>query len=247
MQNTALKNCLVALIPNRSDWYIAENFGWYRIPVQPAPAIVKSGQVKYIAFYFPKAFEQEAYQVKFYAKVTSTVIKHRTELFPEEPINSKSSKQYYVLSFDAMEQLKHSIHSHKPRRILFIPTTEYKLFNATDINDVFSDSPLEERIWEAFKQRNIAAERQYVVQSLYHLYILDFAIFCQHRNLDIECDGDEFHNDKKQVQYDKSRNNKLASLGWSVMRFTTDDINNRLDDSLQLVHNTIRSFGGLKL
>lgn len=239
-------NCLVALLPTLNDWQIAQNFRWYRIPVKPAPPIVKAGAVRYIAFYFPKAFGAEAYQVKFYAEVTSISIKHRTELFPDEAINAKSSKQYYIIQFDHLQPLHQPISSNIPRRLLFIPTTEFKLFNAEEVNDLFSDSPLEDKIWSSLKQRKIAAQRQYAVSHGYHSYMLDFAIFCKDRNIDLECDGDAFHTKPKHVKQEKARNNALSSMGWSVLRFTTNDIQEHLDESMQLVHDAIRSYGGLK-
>lgn len=239
-------SCLVALIPTINDWEIAKQFGWYRIPVKPAPNIVKQGTIKYIAFYFPKAFKENAYQVCYSAKVTSISIKHRTEIFPDEPINSKSSKEYYLLHFDKLEQLKRTIKSSIPRRLLFVPTTEFKLFNAEEVNDLFNDSPLEEIVWKSFKQRNIVAQRQYSVHKQYQSFILDFAIFCHERNIAVECDGDTFHTKPKHVKQEKARNNILSSMGWSILRFTTQDIQNDLDSSMQLVHETIRSYGGLK-
>ncbi len=60
------------------------------------------------------------------------------------------------------------------------------------------------------------------------MFYLDFAIFCKERNINIEFDGDRFHLSEFNVKRDKNRNNILSSLGWSILRFTTEDIRRNL-------------------
>ena len=74
----------------------------------------------------------------------------------------------------------------------------------------------------------------------------DFAIFCKIRNINVECDGDTYHNDKPQVQYDKNRNNFLESKGWSVLRFTTNNLTKELDKTVNVVCETINKYGGVQ-
>ena len=80
-------------------------------------------------------------------------------------------------------------------------------------------------LWETFKAERIEAERQCRVETGSQFFYLDFALFCKERKIDIECDGDEFHSKLADVKRDKKRNNLLESLGWAVLRFTTDDLN----------------------
>ena len=53
--------------------------------------------------------------------------------------------------------------------------------------------------------------------------------------LGVEVDGYLFHSSEEQKQKDKERDAKLASHGWTIIRFTDDEI----DDKLRLVGETI--------
>jgi very-short-patch-repair endonuclease len=229
------------------DFHIAEKFNWYRIPVDSAPPIVRDKSIKYIAFYHTKVFNKEKYSIRWYAKVKSIEIAGRRELFPDEPENSKTNKTYYKINFEPLQPLTNPVISERGRRIKFIPTNRYKLFNAPEINYVFNKSPLENELWEALVKKKISAERELYVYPNNNKFCLDFAIFCKKGNINIECDGDEFHMKPDAVKKDKKRNNILSSNGWSVLRFTTDDITNNLTQSVSLVQETINIYGGIKI
>ena len=92
----------------------------------------------------------------------------------------------------------------------------------------------------------IDAERQFIVNADTQMFLLDFALFCKVRNIDIECDGDEFHLEEQEVKRDKKRNNILESFGWSVLRFTTDEIRKSLKEVTNRVKKTINQLGGLQ-
>jgi hypothetical protein len=47
-----------------------------------------------------------------------------------------------------------------------------------EINDLYDESPLEDRLWVEFKRVEIGAERQEFVEVKKRLYALDFAICC---------------------------------------------------------------------
>ena len=105
-------------------------------------------------------------------------------------------------------------------------------------------------MWDAFLKHKIQAQREFAVTVNKHganFYYLDFAIFCKKRNIDVECNGFQYHGSKEAVRYDKNRNNILESKGWSVLRFTTEEINDHLDKTISLVKETINKYGGLKL
>lgn len=55
----------------------------------------------------------------------------------------------------------------------------------------------------------------------------------------IEVDGMAFHTDPKRFQRDRTRQNQLTALGWTVLRFTWWDLQNRPG----YVAATIRRFG----
>ena len=83
-------------------------------------------------------------------------------------------------------------------------------------------TPVEARLWEAIRNRQLEGlrfRRQHPVGN----FILDF--YCPSLKLVIEVDGD-IHN--SQVEYDEERTNKLAEYGYTVLRFTNEQVTNDL-------------------
>lgn len=239
-------NVLVVIIPTIVDFEIAKSHNWYRIPVKSAPVIVKDDSVKIIAFYHTSKFEKDKFSIRWYAYVRSISIVKRSQLFPGEPLNEKSGNDYYKIEFDALLRLAIPIFSLRHRRILFIPTTEEKFFSAKEINFLFNDSPLEDILWSEFVKQNLLVERQHFFGVAGRKIFMDFALFCKTRNIDIECDGDYFHNKPNDIQADKTRNNLLESKGWSVLRFTTYDLTQNLEPSIKIIYSTINKYGGIE-
>jgi very-short-patch-repair endonuclease len=50
--------------------------------------------------------------------------------------------------------------------------------------------------------------------------------------LAIELDGRAWHVDRDRFQHDRTRQNRLVAAGWTVLRFTWDDVAYRLDTVL---------------
>jgi very-short-patch-repair endonuclease len=167
-------------------------------------------------------------------------------LLPELPNDPKAEDEYYKIHFRELQVRERPIISRRPRRILFIPTTMLHFERAHEINEVFYESPLEEEFWKALRNEKIEAERQYLFDEDGKRFCLDFALFCKARNIDVECDGDKFHLDEKDVKRDKKRNNILESFGWSVLRFTTDEIQKNLGEAIQQIKKTVNLLGGLQ-
>lgn len=127
----------------------------------------------------------------------------------------------------------------------FIETTDQKLFSATEINDLFRGNHLEEKLYDALKAARIPVEREFHVQVEKHHCFLDFAVFCKDGKINIECDGG-YHDHMPFVDSDRGRNNLLQSAGWSVLRFSANDVCYHMDKNLALVAETIAQYGGLK-
>lgn len=199
-----------------------------------------------IAFYQPKIFREDAHLVRYYAHVNSVKVVKRKNLMRNEPLNSKSDDLYYKIKIEKLLQLPVSIRSLRRRRILFITTSLERFRNATEINDLFYESPLEEKFWSEFKRIGLSAERQYYETIGTNNYFLDFALFCKNRKLAIECDGDKYHMDKELVQKDKRRDNILESRGWNVLRYTTEDIEYHFEESISQVRDTVNHYGGIE-
>lgn len=242
-----INNVLVVLVKDKTDWLIAQTQGWYRIPTDTRiPTNLGENEVEYIAFYFPKKFGGEKYSIRYYARTTDVQKVCRKSLFPNESPNNKSNNTYYKISFLPLIALAKPIISYRGRMLLFIPTTFEKLINADELNDIFNDSPLEERLWQKLKSEKLPAERQFYLKTDEKSWICDFAMFCKTGRIDIECDGDEHHMSYDAVFYDKTRNNEIESIAnWSVLRFTTKHLTEHLDDSINKIKQKIDRLGGL--
>ena len=238
---------LVAIINNRGDFNIAYEQHWYRIPVSSAKKFIKQNwPPKWLAFYQTRIFGQEAYAINYYSKVIDIQKVYRQQLFPNEPLNEKSHKKYYKLILQPLQRLPKPIISRRFRRIVFITTTTEKFFNANEINDLYDESPLEDKLWEELKRLEIQAERQEWVTVNNNNYRLDFNIYCLEGNVDVETDGDIYHANPKKSTKDNIRNNDLESAGWKVLRFTTIQIKNQLTEyCVPNIVGTINYLSGL--
>lgn len=249
MKSLSPNTFLVALMNNKPDFLIAQNEHWYRIPTDKAPKNLREGIVQYIAFYQTKVFNNDKHIIRYYGKVKKVETKSRKELFPNEPLNSKKShKTYYKISFESLNELAKPIPSYRARRILFVPTTYDKFMKASEINHLFNESPLEEMLWEQFLEHKISTERQFLLQTDDKNWILDFAIFCKNGQINVECDGNEFHTKYDHVIYDKFRNNEIESVaGWSVLRFPTVRLVEDMEHCIQTIQKRIYLYGGQKM
>jgi very-short-patch-repair endonuclease len=239
---------LVAILNNPDDLRLAREAGWYRIPVASVHKwLWDRWPPRWLAFYQTKVFGPEAYAVNYYAAVRRIRKVPRTDLFPDTPPNHpKANRRYYQLLLGDLQPLPKPIVSRRLRRIVFIPTTYEKFKAAVEINDLWDESPLEDRLWAIFKQARIRAERQYTVEIEDRTYFLDFAIFCNEGKIDVETDGDTWHIGPEHAQIDRQRDNNLASRGWKVLRFNTTEIHEHpVDYCVSKVMVTINRLGGL--
>lgn len=239
---------LVAIINNKLDFNTAYTQHWYRIPVSNAKNLLKNRwPPQWLAFYQTKIFGQEAYSVNYYAKVLTIREMSRQQLFPDEPLNPKSNRQYYQLHLTPLQKLPRPIFSRRLRRIVFIPTTEEKFFNALEINDLYDESPLEDKLWAELKRLQIQAERQELVKLNHRNYMLDFAIHCAKGKIDVETDGDKYHANTEVSPKDNLRNNNLTAAGWHILRFTTKQIQEEMVAyCLPEIVKTIHRLGGVE-
>jgi len=234
---------LVAIMKEKADFGILREQRWYRIPVAKAP---KRWPPKWLAFYQTKVFGDEAFAVNYYGLVRNIQIVRRRELFPNEWQNPKSDHQYYQIHVHSLERLPAPIHSRRWRRIVFIPTTWKKFGQAVEINDLFDESPLEDRLWAELKRLQMAAERQWALTLGEAWYFLDFALFCAKGRVDVEADGDTWHAERERIPEDNRRDNALQSAGWHVLRFNGLQIRESLSGyCVPQIAETINTLGGL--
>jgi len=105
-------------------------------------------------------------------------------------------------------------------------------------------TPAEKILWEEIRKRNISGEkflRQFpifVIQDLGRkaYYIADF--YCAAHKLVIEVDG-PIHLFKK--EYDENRDIAMREWGFSILRFTNDEVINNLDNVVNQIDIHITS------
>ena len=234
---------LIAILKDKSDFSILQDKGWYRIPLKYKP---RRWPPRWLAFYQPKAFGDDAYRIRYYGEVGDIQVARRSELFPDEFPNPKSDQEYYRITLTEIAERDEPIYSIRPRRLVFIPTTWSKFSSAELINDLFDDSPLEDRLWNEFKKLRINAERQWWFSSAPSYYALDFALFCNKGLIDIETDGDTWHSQRERIPMDNQRDNDLTSSGWNVLRFNGRQINQEMSTyCLKNIQQTINKLDGL--
>ncbi len=238
---------LVAVMNNHDDFTIATDQHWYRIPVDSVDKFLKKRwPPQWLAFYQTKIFGHQAYTVYYYAKINKIQQVTRLKLFPHLPKDAKANKCYYQILLDPLQHLPKPIISRRWRRIVFIPTTWEKFNNAVEINDLYDESPLEDRLWAELKRLQIPAERQEFIQCPAANYFLDFAVYCIKNKIDIETDGDTWHANPKQATKDNIRDNALEMTGWKVLRFSTGQIQEHIADyCVPVITQTINHSGGV--
>ncbi|MEO0077006.1 MAG: DUF559 domain-containing protein, partial [candidate division WOR-3 bacterium] len=231
-------------IQRKKDWDILNKEHWYRIPVKTAPKIFN--KAKFIAFYQTKSFGNEKYAVNYYAPIIKVEITKRIALLPDEPTHLRANDDYFKITIGNLTKLPKPIPSLRWRRITFIPTTFGRLMNATEINDLWCTSIIEEKMYQYLKKEYINPERQYFVYDTEEPYCLDFAIFCKDGKIDIECDGERYHLTKQAVAKDRTRNNDLTSSGWLILRFSGKEINSDIKNCIKKIKKTIRFLNGIE-
>ena len=239
---------LIGILNNRRDFLIARDSHWYRIPRGSVQKwLSDSWPPGWVAFYQTKTFGPESHSVRYYAEVLDVRQVQRGQLFPEQQGDSRRNEIYYQLMLGPLLQLPQPILSRRFRRIIFIKTTWDKFTSAVEINDLFDDSPLEDRLWAFFKRHKIAAERQEFVEldsavASLDFAALDFAVYCTSGKIDIETDGDSWHANPERAEIDNRRDNALKMSGWTVLRFNTQEAT---EYCLPTIAKTINSLGGV--
>jgi len=240
---------LVGIVNNISDFEIIFNQHWYRIPIDRAEKFLKERwPPKWIAFYYTNLIKDYPQMIIHYAKISNISEVQRKELFPNEKKNFKSKTNYYKISFDNLETLPKPILSRRWRRIVFIQTTYQKFIKAVEINDLFDGSSLEDRLWTEFKRNRINAERQEAIKIDDKFYFLDFTIYCKKGKINIETDGDKYHHNPKDAKKDNIRNNDLTSNNWSVLRFNSIQVREKMETyCIPTIKVAINKLGGIDL
>ena len=94
----------------------------------------------------------------------------------------------------------------------------------------------EQKLWNLIRNRqlnNLKFIRQYPIGT----YIVDFA--CREKKIIIEIDGGQ-HNQDKNILYDTERTKYFEKLGYKVIRFWNNDIDNNIEGVYQRLSEFIK-------
>lgn len=257
-------DALVVLWREPRDRTLAREHGWYR--AQTTDALTRLGDLgrfRTLAFYQPDAFgRKDSRRIRYQAAVERIESARRLDLLPGEPDHPRAGEPYTVFRLGALEELAAPIVSHRGRRLLFIPTTTQRLKTANELNELVLGNRVEDTLYRVMRADGLTPEREYWVQ--YDLgvpserpelrkppgkpasFFCDFAVFCKHRDLDIETDGDAWHANPEKARSDRERDNLLESKGWHVLRFNEDEVYHRREETIGRIREAVTRYGGLK-
>lgn len=93
----------------------------------------------------------------------------------------------------------------------------------------------ERKLWNLLKNKqfhNLSFRRQHPIGD----YIVDFV--CRSKKIIIELDGGQ-HNFTENIEYDKERTLFFKNLGFKVLRFWNNDIDNNIEGVIDVLEQNI--------
>ena len=130
-----------------------------------------------LAFYFTKAFGDEAWAIHWYASIRGHELARRRDLLPHETDHPHADEHYYVLQLAPLLRLEPPIVSLRWRRVTFIQTSWDRFMAAREINDLFASG--EDGLFVTLKEAGLFPEREYEVREQGVVYTVDLAIPCR--------------------------------------------------------------------
>jgi very-short-patch-repair endonuclease len=230
---------LVAVVNNQRDLERARDDGWYRIPVKRAPRRVAA---EYLAFYQTGAFGEEGCAVRYYAPVRRFHILTRAELLPDQANHPRASDAYYKIEIGPLQPLPRPVPSRSLRRITFIPTTLSRLLAAVEINELWQRDDPQQRLWLALREAGLLVEYRYQVSQPGGDLAVDFALFCRDGRIAVLCDDAQDQDDGLRER--RPADYELAAEGWTVLRFSRQELEAELPRCAGAVIALARRLGG---
>jgi len=93
------------------------------------------------------------------------------------------------------------------------------------------DSPAEETLFNRLEKLDLFLRPQYSLNVGSKFYRLDFALFKDSSNYDIEVDGDTVHSGRREE--DSLRDKHIRGLGWKIRRYRAARINDDMDSVVE--------------
>ena len=236
------KSVLVGVIKDKRDLDALLTRRWYRIPALHAP----KRKFKYLAFYQPAGFARQGKRILYYARVLNQRVVRRRDLLPDEFDHPRANDYYFLFRTGKIRQLSRPIRNKLPRRVSFGFTSLNRLLKSQNILQLYKVAPTEEILRATLRRAGIRASGQHYVSSGGKRYYVDFAIFCRHGAIAIECDNKKAHSGARQKEKDKIKNRALKLVGWTVIRLPEKDMVRDLRSCMKRVREAIRKLGGIK-
>jgi very-short-patch-repair endonuclease len=232
---------LIGILKDRHDLDLLLHRRWYRIPVGHAPR----RRFSYLAFYQPASFGAQGKRIRYVAPVLGRTIARRRDILPDQPDHPRANDRYAVFRVGKPFKLPEPVRNISLRRVTFAYTTLRHLFESHDVLEVFGVPPIERMMQKEFESAGLGALPEFTVSGPTHRYRLDFAIFCAHGPLAIECDGEEFHGMAAQRIRDRAKDADLRRMGWTVLRLREDAIVKSPAACRSRVAAAVRRLGGV--
>jgi very-short-patch-repair endonuclease len=235
---------LVGIVNRVADRDIFLQEGWYRVPVESWPR--DGWRPGWVAIFETRQVTKDSQRILHYGRVRQVRRRTRDQLLPGHLHGGRAGREYYQLIVDEPLERESPLFLDRNRRNPFIFTNIRRFRTAANVSELIIGSSLEEQLWSELRQLDIPAEREWLAQYEGNRYWLDFAVFGNEGDIDIEVDGDRYHLNPERAAYDNQRNNELTSMGWRVLRFTTGQVQERMGEVMLHIGRTIDYVGGLK-
>lgn len=231
------KIVLVGVVKSQRDLDILLHEHWYRIPVAHAP----TQKYQYLAFYQPVIFGRQGRCIRYYARVLDYKTIRRDRLLPNEPHHPRARGLYLKIRIGKIQRLSRPVRNIIPRRVTFGFTILHRLRTARDMLQLYDVVPIEQMMGDALERAGITTLPEHTVVSNDRRYRLDFAIICARGKIAIECDNTTSHKSPKAREKDKQKDRALRACGWSVLRFSEDEIVSHLPHYIARIKNAVTS------
>lgn len=234
------KTVLVSVLKNKRDLDALMAEKWYRIPM----AYMPRRKFKYLAFYQPVSFGNKGKRILYYADVLNYQIAKRKNLLPKEAKHPRAENFYLKIHIGKIKKLPGPIRNVLPRRISFGFTELDRLLKSKNILELYGVAEAEKIMEKGLRLAEIKAASQYNVKCGNKRFRLDFALFCRHGAIAIECDNKKAHSGRAHTQKDKIKDTLLKRAGWTVIRLPEEDIISDLKGCILKVKKAINNLGG---
>lgn len=232
---------LIAVVNRPQDLNTILENKWYRIPLKRMP----SKKFDYIAFYQTTALGSRGGQIEYFARVSKRSLVKRIKLLPRERGHPRANDEYYKFTFTRIRALDRVIVNQPGMRINFGFASLNRLKKARTLASLYGIRQVEILFQKLLAKHSVPFASEHVIRKAGRtLYRLDFAIFCRRGKINVECDMRKFHSGAKRIK-DKRRDHFMKKHGWTILRFTDEELLRNPAQCMRDLRATIKALGGL--